>query len=324
MTLTSLPQLQPYPSLARICAVVLDVWPAHGGYLKARFCESAHPVLPITEEIAGLVVRIAGNDLSTFADSYRWTCETLVAEDLHFRRTGGYRWTTFEDAYREVYSRADYMQTYLRGLLLSQVLWANQATAFHFYVERFLQRLQPGTDYLEIGPGHGLLLYFAARSPQIGSITGWDVSESSLAMTRQTMEAMGMGHPFKLELHNILEPPCVQMAYDAIVLSEVLEHLDRPEIALATVFKTLKPGGLAYFNVPVNSPAPDHIYYWGSHLEVENLVRKIGFKIVDSDAAPATGYSLERALRRKVTINSLIVAERPDQGHIGVVSENGK
>lgn len=311
MTLNSLPQLQLYPSLARICAAVLDVWPDHWEYLHSRFCESAQPVLPVTEEMAGLVVRIAGNDLSTFADSYRWTCGTLIAEDLHFRRTGGYRWTTFEDAYREVYSRADYMQTYLRGLLLSQVLWANQATAFHFYVERFLQRLQPGTDYLEIGPGHGLLLYFAARSPLIGSITGWDVSESSLAMTRHTMEAMGVQCTFKLELHNILEPPFVQEAYDAVVLSEVLEHLDRPEMALATVLQALKPGGLAFFNVPVNSPAPDHIYYWGSPVEVEELVRTIGFTIVDSDAAPATGYSLERALRRKVTVNSLIVAARP-------------
>ena len=96
-----------------------------------------------------------------------------------------------------------------------------------------------------------------------------------------------------------------------MVLSEVLEHLDRPEAALDTVFQALKPGGLAFFNVPVNSPAPDHIYYWGAPFEVEELVRSVGFTIVDSDAAPTTGYSLDRALRRKVTINSLNVATRP-------------
>lgn len=311
MTSSSLPHLEPFPSLAHICAAVLDVWPEHCQFLQSRFVDSAEPALPITEEMAGLVIRIAGNDLSHFADSYRWTCEALIAEDLHFRRTGSYRWATFEDAYREVYSRADYMQTYLRGLLLSQVLWANQAAAFNFYVEHFLERLSPGADYLEIGPGHGLLLYFAARSPLIGSITGWDVSESSLAMTRHTMETIGVQYPFKLELHNILAPPSVQQVYDAVVLSEVLEHLDRPEAALATVFQALKPGGLAFFNVPVNSPAPDHIYYWGSPVEVEELVRSVGFTIVDSAAAPTTGYSLERALRRKVTVNSLIVAARP-------------
>lgn len=311
MTPPSLPYLEPFPSLAHICAAVLDVWPEHQQFLSLRFADPVEPALPITEEMAGLVVRIAGNDMPAFAGSYRWACAALIAEDLHFRRTGRYRWTSFEDAYREVYSRADYMQTYLRGLLLSQVLWANQATAFHFYVERFLARMKPGADYLEIGPGHGLLMYFAARSPLIGSITGWDVSESSLAMTRHTMETIGVQYPFKLELHNILDPPAVQEVYDAVVLSEVLEHLDRPEAALATVFQALTPGGLAFFNVPVNSPAPDHIYYWGSPFEVEKMVRSIGFTIVDSDAAPTTGYDLDRALRRKVTINSLIVAARP-------------
>jgi ubiquinone/menaquinone biosynthesis C-methylase UbiE len=310
MTSKSLPHLESFPSLTHICSAVLDVWPEHYQFLQSRFVDSAEPALFIAEEMAGLVIRIAGNDLTNFADSYRWTCEALIAEDLHFRRTGGYRWATFEDAYREVYSRADYMETYLRGLLLSQVLWANQVAAFNFYVEHFLKRLSPGADYLEIGPGHGLLLYFAARSPLIGSITGWDVSESSLAMTRHTMETIGIQYPFKLELHNILEPPSIRQVFDAVVLSEVLEHLDRPEAALNTVFQALKPGGLAFFNVPVNSPAPDHIYFWGSPVEVEKLVRSVGFTIVDSAAAPSTGYSLERALRRKVTINSLIVAAR--------------
>lgn len=303
--------LETRPALSQICSAILGAWPEHGPFLEARFADSADLSLPIAEEMAELVLRIIGDDLQQFVAGYRWMCEAFVAEDLHFRRTGSYRLSTFEDAYREVYSRANYMSNYLRGILLSQVLWANQATSFYFYVERFLKRLRPGTDYLEVGPGHGLLLYFAARSPLIGSITGWDVSESSLAMTRHTMETIGVQYPFKLELHNILEPPSVQEVYDAVVLSEVLEHLDHPEAALATVFQALKPGGLAFFNVPVNSPAPDHIYYWGSPVEVEELVRSVGFTIVDSDAAPTTGYSLERALRRKVTVNSLIVAARP-------------
>lgn len=303
--------LENCPALSRICGAVLEAWPEHSVFLELRFAESNEQSLPITEEMAELVLRIIGDDLTVFIAGYRWMCEAFVAEDLHFRRTGSYRLTTFEDAYREVYSRPDYMQNYLRGILLSQVLWANQATSFHFYLERFLKRIKSGADYLEIGPGHGLLLYFAARSPLIGSITGWDVSESSLAMTRHTMETVGVQYPFRLELQNILEPPSVQEVYDAVVLSEVLEHLDRPEAALATVFQALKPGGLAFFNVPVNSPAPDHIYHWGSPVEVEELVKLAGFTIVDSDAAPTTGYSLDRALRRKVTINSLIVAARP-------------
>lgn len=308
----SLPNtLNSYPALARLGSAVLNAWPEHESFLALRFADPAEVTLPIAEEMAQLVLRIIGDELPIFIASYRWTCETLIAEDLHFRRTGSYRWSKFEDAYREVYSNADYMKKYLQGLLLSQVLWANQAAAFHFYVERFLGRLKPTADYLEVGPGHGLLIYFAARSPSVGTITGWDVSESSLAMTRHTLDTIGVERPYSLNLHNILDAPMVSQAYDAVVVSEVLEHLDCPEAALDTVLEALRPGGLAFFNVPVNSPAPDHIYHWDAPAEVEKLVLARGFTIVDSDAAATTGYDLDRALRRKVTINSLIVAARP-------------
>lgn len=299
-----------HPNLARLAAAVLEGWPEHGGFLAQRFAAADDATLPIAEELAGLVLRIAGDELADHAAAYRWTCEALLAEDLYFRRKGTYRLATFADAVREVYSRPEVMGRYLRGLLLSQVLWANQATAFHFYVERFLNRLKPGADYLEIGPGHGLLIHFAAGSPRVGSITGWDVSDSSLAMTRHTLDVMGIRRPVALAATNILESPAVSARFDAVVMSEVLEHLDRPQAALDTVFQALRPGGLAYFNVPVNSPAPDHIYYWDCPAAVEEMVRQHGFTIVDSASAPTTGYTLERALRRKVTVNALIVASR--------------
>lgn len=308
MTLPS--TLNNYPALARISSAVLDAWPEHQSFLTLRFSDPIEPALPLAEEMAGLVLQIVGGELPKFVSGYRWVCETLVMEDLHFRRTGRYRWSTFEDVFREVYSRDEYMSNYLRGLLLSQVLWANQAAAFYFYVEQFLARLKPGADFLEIGPGHGLLIYFAARSPQIRSISGWDVSESSLAMTRHTLKTIGVKRQFALSLHNILEPPSVSQAYDAVVVSEVLEHLDRPEAALDSVLEALRPGGLAFFNVPTNSPAPDHIYLWDSPAAVEALVRSRGFSIINSETAATTGYDFDRALRRKVNINSLIIATR--------------
>jgi 2-polyprenyl-3-methyl-5-hydroxy-6-metoxy-1,4-benzoquinol methylase len=303
--------LDKYPGMALISAAVLKAWPEHGAFMAVRFANADDPALPVTEEMAQLVLRIVGDEMPAFVAGYRWMCQAFVAEDLHFRRTGAYRLSSFDDAYREVYSQPEYMSNYLRGILLSQVLWANQATSFHFYVERFLGRLKPDADYLEIGPGHGLLIYFAARSPRVGSIMGWDVSESSLAMTRHTLDTIGVARPYKLELHNILEPSSVSQAYDAAVVSEVMEHLDKPEQALDAVLRVLRPGGLAFFNVPINSPAPDHIYYWGSPGEVTDMVRSRGFAIVDSDAVPTTGYDLDRALRRKVTVNTLIVAAHP-------------
>jgi len=305
------PILNNFPALASISSAVLAEYPEHQSFLNLRFSNDKEKSLPLAEEMANLVLRIIGNDLPSFALGYRWVCEMLISESLYFRRNASYRYSKFEDVYREVYSRNEYYSNYLRGLLLSQVLWANQTYAFHFYVDQFLSILESDTDFLEIGPGHGLLTYFASQSSRIRSIAGWDISDSSLAMTRHTLEAIGAKGNFHLSLHNILESTSTSEAYDAVVLSEVLEHLDHPEVALDSVLKALRPGGLAFFNVPTNSPAPDHIFNWDSPMAVENMVRSRGFIIIKSDAAAATGYDLDRALRAKVCVNSLIIAKRP-------------
>lgn len=300
-----------HPNLSRVVGAVLACWAEHGSFLAQRFAAVDDPTLPISEEIAGLILRIAGDDVADYAAAYRWTCNALLKEDLYFRRKGRYRLSTFAEALQEVYSRPEFMDRYLRGLLLSQALWTNQAAAFDFYVERFLGQLKPQSDLLEIGPGHGLLLHFAAASPRVKSLTGWDVSDSSLAMTRHTLQAIGVPRAPHLVATNILETLTMSARFDAVVMSEVLEHLDQPQAALDGVLRLLRPGGLAYFNVPVYSPAPDHIYYWEGPAAVEEMVRQCGFDIVESTAAPTTGYDLERALRRKVTVNALVVARRP-------------
>lgn len=307
-----LPLVDPgkYPSIFGICESVLAAWPDHHDFILTRFDDCSEHSLAIAEEIAGLALRLADKDLPTFASAYRWMCEELLVEELFFRRNCKYRLSSFEDAYREVYSRPDYMKKYLRGILISQVLWANQTKAFHFYVERFLKRVDSGADFLEVGPGHGLLIYFAARDIKQGSLSAWDVSNSSLTMTKNSLKALEVRRPVSLACKNIMEPISEGGSFDALVMSEVLEHLDHPEIALREGFRSLRHGGLAFFNTPINSPAPDHIYNWDSPEQIVELIRSAGFAIVESCNAPVTGYTLDRAMRRKVTVNCLIIARR--------------
>jgi SAM-dependent methyltransferase len=51
--------------------------------------------------------------------------------------------------------------------------------------------------------------------------------------------------------------------YDAIVMSEVLEHIPRPHVALDKVLQALKPGGRLILSVPFIFPLHDrpHDYY---------------------------------------------------------------
>ena len=73
------------------------------------------------EYLASFIFMLAGDSLTTLCADYRWTCERLLEEEIHFRRFGNYRLKFFADAQREVYEKPDFMAPYLNGLLLSQL-----------------------------------------------------------------------------------------------------------------------------------------------------------------------------------------------------------
>src|SRR4051812_42233863 len=145
-------------------------WPDHDRYIERSFASRDPAVLDVSEALAENVLRLAADipgGLDTLIDDYRFVCEEVtLPEEIHFRRHGTYRLTTFEDAERECYSNAEYMNRYMNGLLVSDIVWSNHAHAFASFVNDYLPRLKPDADHLEIGPGHGMFLYFAARAAQ--------------------------------------------------------------------------------------------------------------------------------------------------------------
>src|SRR3977135_3737431 len=95
-----------YPALSRVIDVQLRVWPEHEAFLELRFRNAD---LDFAEKLAGLVGR--GTDsLCQGAGAYRWLCDRMNEEELHFRRTNSYRLSTFAEADREVYSNAEFMR----------------------------------------------------------------------------------------------------------------------------------------------------------------------------------------------------------------------
>jgi hypothetical protein len=91
------------------------------------------------------------------ADDYRFLCEQIVyPEELYFRRHGEYRLKHFEDALRLVYANAPFMARYMDGLLVSDALWVNHASALDHLAHVYLPMVTKGGKHLEVGPGHGL------------------------------------------------------------------------------------------------------------------------------------------------------------------------
>lgn len=306
--------LRPYPSLTKLVDVQLSVWPEHKDYLQKSFGSHNSQVMDIIEKASSLVLKLAEEYLrgiKNICSDYRFVCEEMILkEELYFRRHSTYRLSTFNDANREVYSHPELMERYMNGLLLSGIFWANHAKAHTYYVHSFLPGNKENYTHLEVGCGHGLLIYFAANDPRCQSITGWDISNASLASTKRCLDIIGIQRGVNLKQQNVFDAAQSDERFDSIVISEVLEHTEDPEAGLKALYHVLKPGGRIWINLPLNSPAPDHIYLLREPEEVIDMVNNAGFRIVDHKLFPLTGYTLEQALKKTYTINSAVIAEK--------------
>jgi len=289
---------------------LLSVWPEHEGYCEARFRTDEPEFETRMDDVSDLVLKNVGGDLRKYCEDYRWMCEAFLEEEIYFSRHGKYRLSTFEEAYREVYSDTAYMGRYVRGILISQIIWEPHARAFDFFRTAFLNRLPDGANYLEVGPGHGLFLYFASQCANLAKLEAWDVSQSSIDETRAALKRLGVTRDIAIVEQDVLQAPSRLDEFDGAVISEVLEHLERPEAAVASLHAALKPGGRIFINAPVNSPAPDHIFLWSTHDELVAMIAAQGFEIEDVRLFPVTGATLEKALRKQLSLSCVVIGRK--------------
>ncbi len=306
-----------HPSLAKLVAQQLAAWPDHEKFLASSFSGRSQSSMDVSETLSAAILALAddlADGLHTLVSDYRFLCEEIVLpEEIHFRRSGKYRLSSFKEANEQIYANAGYMARYMNGLLLSNVFWANHANAFAHFATQYLPQLPANSRHLEIGPGHGLLLYFAAQSPNVRAIAGWDVSPTSIEKTRNALARLGARLSATLSLQDMFlaAPPAADDCFDSLVMSEILEHLEDPVAALRSAGNALRPGGLLYVHVPANSPAPDHIFLFNGPEHAADLVRQSGFEVIDLQAFPMSGTTLDRARRHKLAVSCVVVARKP-------------
>jgi len=109
---------------------------------------------------------------------------------------------------------------------------------------------QPDDLILDIPCGRGFYLNmfdYATEATVIGADLAWDVLEKARRNTAQA------GIP--LQAASIYSLPYPSGTFDAVILSEVLEHLQDDVAGLREVRRVLKPGGVVAITVPnVNYP----------------------------------------------------------------------
>ena len=162
-------------------------------------------------------------------------------------------------------------------------------------------QLRQGERVLDIGSGPGLLAYdMAASVGRDGSISGIDISEDMLAMSRkrcanQPWTEFGMADATKL--------PYPDNWFDAAVSTQVYEYVADIHAALAELYRVTRPGGRAvildtdYASLVIHTSDPRRMQRvlsaWDEHFVHAGLprllswhLRDAGFDIQQRDVIP--------------------------------------
>ena len=237
-------------------------------------------------------------------DAYLKMCKDMVKSQIYFIKTNKYPLEDQSQAFDEVYNSKKEMQSYMVGLALSQYLWGTHYEMFKHLTERLKNSNGEINSYLEIGPGHGL--FFKEAIAILGDTcqyTAVDISNTSLNLTKSIISY------FELDSNNItyynddmlnIE---IEELYDFIVMGEVLEHVEKPEILLAKLNSLLSENGNAFISTCVNCPTIDHVYHFKSIGDIRKMIRQTGFNLISERVLPVEKLPMDEIINKKITIN---------------------
>jgi SAM-dependent methyltransferase len=280
---------------------IAEQYPVHSGFLD----QAVAGVTP--DEVGQLRGYLEfclskGLTLEYLAECYLTILGDTLEEQLYFRDHGHYRHSTFDQVAASVYHDRDYMDRYMYGLAITDFLWPN-----HVGMARFLRESLPrdrGGRYLEVGPGHGFLLLSAIEVGGFDELLAVDLSAASVEQTRTIIDHFHPDAPARIEKRDFLEASdLVPGSFDAIVMGEVLEHVEQPDVFLRRIAELAKDDAYIFITTCINAPAVDHIYLWRTTDELEEMILANGLSIVEPLRLPYQGKTLEESREENLPIN---------------------
>jgi ubiquinone/menaquinone biosynthesis C-methylase UbiE len=242
--------------------------------------------------------------LASAVDAFARFCSDVNLAQGRYELAGSYENKSFEECRRAVYDDPDTMTDYLWGVYLSNFLWVHHLDLMLFFEQRFLTRLKVNDRLVEIASGHGGWGLWALHQINHTSLTGFDVSATSIAISGSLAQAAGMAqraHYMQANAMDLVNMPSPQA--NACICCFLVEHLESPEGLLRSMAHVLQPNGLAFFTGALTAAQVDHIYEFKSESELVLLAERAGFRVLDTrSVAPARQLQKARYLPRSMAL----------------------
>jgi 2-polyprenyl-3-methyl-5-hydroxy-6-metoxy-1,4-benzoquinol methylase len=148
-------------------------------------------------------------------------------------------------------------------------LWSTKELSNRFLSKEVLKRFQEtlnilkehhidlsGRSVMDVGCGNGMLLKFLSENYPVSAQAGMEYAEAAIEVARELNPVP------EYIVHDINEPYGVQ--YDAVISTEVIEHILHPARAVQNLLAMVKDKGILLITVPNgrNDTFAGHINFW--------------------------------------------------------------
>lgn len=187
-----------------------------------------------------------------------------AARGRHAERRGRFRAERLDRSVRTARPRAPSAPRKLQAVPAPELhVWGSSPDFVgprHALRERLLFDLllggRPGPRVLDVGAGQGTFsLLLAARGFDVVAV---DESEPAVAVLRERVSPESAAA-------DAAALPFAGESFDAVVLAEVLEHLESDVAALREAARVLRPGGVLAVSVPADRGRPGPSDEWAGH-----------------------------------------------------------
>ena len=263
--------------------------------LQALKAMKGDAVLPYAGEILRFLDHRKGEDPFRL---YAERSQELIELQRRFEETGSYPVSRYADVQPVGRGR------YNASLLLSFV------TTYHRFeilqqLVRFLEGPTEGPRrLLAVGGGTGYEIKLAYDDLQDWEVVAFDASRESVQYAADLLSFFGYSAEclrcgqFPLEKGDGLER--YQDSFGKVVLCEILEHLEKPEAALARLHTVLHPRGKLFLTMAINIAQEDHVYLYSTISQARSQVTRHGWKVLHELVTPVTVLPFTEEERERV------------------------